>query len=309
MFTRFNKKHKSIFLDPHTPTFTLDEKVNVILSPKYYWVKKLTLPVKYVRDAKKLLPSIFEDSLPEGNYSYYVYKEGEFFFAFAYDDKLILDAMQAKGITLSNVADVFFAQSELGFIEGALKVNETQSIYLKDEIVVLLPCCWIEESGDLDLESVTPSNHSITLAQFGHIIDSKSIYKIGAIISVLIVLVLVEFFITNKKVNELTTLKDNLFSKAKLQPTMLQNKAMLKKYKNIHEDQMKLREFTSVIFSAKLTSGEGLKQINLKNKTITAEFTNLSDTSMKKIVKKLNDQKIAFKESKKEGSWHLEVKI
>jgi hypothetical protein len=309
LFTKFNKKYKSIFLDPHAQKFVVDEKVNVILSPSYYWVKKLTLPVKYVRDAKKLLPSIFEDVLPEGNYNYSVYKKGDFFFAFAYDDKVILDALEEKGVAFSNVANVFFAQSELGFIEGAIKVNETQSIYFKDDILVLLPCCWIEESGSLDLGAINPSNHSITLAQFGHIIDNKSLYKIGTILSMLIVLVLIELLITNNKINELTSLKDNLFSKAKLQSTMLQNQAALKKYNKIHTKQMQLREYFSTILSFKLQAGESLNQIGLKNKNLSVEFSSLSEATIQKITNRLTNKKIKFKTSKKENTWHLEMVI
>lgn len=308
MFTKFNKKHKSIFLDPNTQKYDLDEKVNVILSPAYYWVKRLTLPVKYARDAKKLLPSIFEDTLTDGNYSYSAYKDGEYFFAFAYDDKVILDALEAKGISLSNVADVFFAQSELDF-DGALKVNETQSVYFKDDILVLLPCCWIEESGSLDLEQIETSKHSITLAQFGHIIDSKSLYKIGVILSMLIVLVIVELFITNKKVDDLVSKKDNLFEKAKLQSTMFQNKATLKKYKTIHTSQMKLREYVSIILSSKLKSGESLKLISLKNKKLSVEFSALSQSTINKIVKKLKLKKVEYKSEQKDNSWNLEMKI
>lgn len=306
---KFNNKHKSIFLDPHSQKFELDEKVNVILSPAYYWVKKLTLPVKYVRDVKKLLPSIFEDTLNDGNYSYSVYKEGEFFFAFAYDDKLILDALEEKGVNSTNIANIFFAQSELGFIEGALRVNETQSIYLKDDVLVLLPCCWIEESGELDLDDISVTEHSISLAQFGHIVDNKSLYKIGAIFTALIVLVVIELFITNQKVNEVTNLKDNLFEKAKLQSTMFQNKATLKKYKTIHKNQMHLREYTSVLVSAKLKPDEKLNQISLKNKKLSAEYTKLSKASVDAISKKLNMKKVKFETKVKENSWYVEMKL
>ena len=96
---KFNTKLKTIFLDPNSDKSVINnydndsilvtddaskkrEKVNVILSPSLYWVKKLSLPVKYVREVKKLLPSIFEDTLPKGNYNYTAYKSGEDFFGF-----------------------------------------------------------------------------------------------------------------------------------------------------------------------------------------------------------------------------------
>ena len=138
MFTKFNQKHKTFFLDLSSPAVEVDEKVNIILSPSMYWVKKLSLPLSKSSEAKKLLESIFEDTLPLGNYNYSVYKEGKFFFAFAYDDKFIIDTLEEKGISVANVASVHFAQSELGFIEGAVKINETQSIFLKDGILILL---------------------------------------------------------------------------------------------------------------------------------------------------------------------------
>ena len=154
MFTIFNSKLKTIFLDPNSSTnnnsVADDEKVNVILSPSLYWVKKVSLPVKHEREVKKLLPSLFEDILPEDNYSYYVYKTGEEFLIFAYSDKIILDTLLEKNISLSNVSKIYFAQSEIKDIESALKINETQSIYLKDDLLILVPCCWIQERGTLD---------------------------------------------------------------------------------------------------------------------------------------------------------------
>ncbi len=309
MFTRFNQKFKTIFLDPNAPTVTTEEQVNIILSPSLYWVKKLSLPVKFVRDAKKLLPSIFEDTLPEGKYSYSVYKEGDDFFAFAYDDKTILETLEEKGISSSNVVKVYFAQSELSFIEGAVKINETQSIYLKDDILILLPCCWVEESGDLSLDDVVLSKHNITLAHFGHIVDTSSLYKIAAVMLALIVLVSAELFITTHKLSEVETLKEGLFKKHKLQDTMFQNEAILKKYTSIHKKQINIRKQAALLLSLKLKADEKIKQMSLKNRTFVVKFDKLSQGSIDLITKKLKAEKIAFKSAKDGDSFTLELAI
>ncbi len=304
---KFNQKKKTIFLDLNSPQITINEKVNIILSPSLYWVKKLTLTVKRVGDAKKLLPSIFEDTLSTGNYNYSVYKDGEVFIAFAYDDKYILDTIESKGISSSNIANVYFAQSELQFIDGAMKVNETQSIAKKDNILILLPCCWVEEKGNLNLDEVILSKHSISLAQFGHIVDSKSLYKIAAVLLALIALVNIELFITSQKINELTSLKENLFKKEKLQTTMFQNRAMLDKYNKIHTKQSQLRSVIATILSLKLKPGESLKELSLKNKSLFVSFNLLSDMTIKTISKKLKAEKIKFKADNKGNIWQLEV--
>lgn len=307
MFTIFNQEYKTVFLDPDSPEVVVLEKVNIILSPSLYWVKKLSLPVKYARDAKKLLPSIFEDTLPEGNYSYSVYKKDDKFFAFAYDDKVIIDMLKEKGVAVANVASVYFAQSELFVIEGALKVNEMQTICVKDEIVILLPRSWVEESGELDLDGLNLSKHSITLAQFGHIVDRSSLYTMGAVLIALIVLVSTELFITSAKVNGLINLKEKLFTKSKLQATMFQNEAALKKYEKIDQKQAGLRAYVAMVLSLKLKPSESLVKMGLKNKLFSADFNALSEETISSITKKLKRSGFKFKTGSKKETWHMEM--
>ncbi len=71
---QFNRQHKILFLDPNYPAVCGDEKVDIILSPSLYWIKKISLPLNSLREVRTLLPSIFEDMLPDGIYSYSVYK-------------------------------------------------------------------------------------------------------------------------------------------------------------------------------------------------------------------------------------------
>jgi len=310
LFTIFNSNLTTLFLDPNSSSnysAIKGAKVNIILSPSLYWVKKLSLPVKYLRDVKKLLPSIFEETLPAGNYSYTAYKSGDEFLIFAYEDKLILETLSQEGISLSNVANVYFAQSEMQNIEGALKVNETQSLYVKDDIVVLLPCCWIEESGDLDLSDITLSKHRVVLHQYGHIVDNSSLYKIGAVLVVLSMLVFGEYFITVQKTAQISELKDKVFEKYKLKQTTLQNRSMLKKYKNIHERQTKIREYISYILSLKLQGREKLSKLSLSNTTLNAEFSDASKATASRIKKRLKSRKVNFKADIKDSRLYLEM--
>lgn len=311
---KFKNKFKTIFLDKNSLNYNVNnfahpgqDKVNIILSPSMYWVKKLSLPVKYVREVKKLLPSIFEDTLPEGKYSYTAYKSGDQFFAFAYEDKVILDTIQEKGIPSSNIANVYFAQSELENFEGALKINETQSIYIKDELLIQVPCCWVHENGDLDVSEITLSKHKVPLQHFSHIVDNKSLYKIGAIILIFILLVFGEYYITLNKTAQITQQKDELFSKYNLKSTMFQNKSLYKKYNAIHLKQTKIREYTSIILALRLEEEVKLSLLTIKDKTLVANFTNVKKGKEKAIVKILKAKKINIKSTLKEDTLHVEI--
>jgi hypothetical protein len=307
---KFKNTLKTIFLDPNSSKeFELDDKINVILSPSLYWVKKLSLPVKSVREVKKLLPSLFEDTLPEGNYSYYAYKSEDGFFVFAYEDKLILDTLAKKGVPASSVANVYFAQSELGKIESPLKINDFQSIYVKDEILVVIPSDWIAQSPELNVYDIYLSGHSIVLQQFGHIVNKKSLYKVSAIMLALSLLIATEYFITIHKSNQITAAQEELFEKYNLKSTIFQNKSMLKKYENIHEKQSNLREYISSILAVKLKDKEELSLLNVKNNIFSADFSGIAQGDEERIIKILNENKVKFTSSFKDETWHVEMAL
>ncbi len=313
---KFKKKYKTIFLDQNSEKLGVDtlgltpgEKRNVILSPSMYWVKKVSLPVKYLRDVKKLLPSLFEDTLPKGNYSYSAYKSGDEYFIFAYEDKLILDTLAKKGISSSAVANVYFAQSELQDIEGAVNINEESSIYVKDELLVLVPSSWVKDAKDLDLDDIELSKHKVALQQYAHIVDNKSVYRISAVLLILSSLIAFEYFTTLGKKDDVLKKKGEVFAKYNLKFTMLQNRSMLKKYNNIHKQQMKIREYTSYILGIKLKGSEKLALLALKNKNLNADFSGIQKGDYKHITNMLKSKKIDFKTTLKDDTLHVEIAL
>lgn len=309
MLTRFTKEASVIFLDPHSKSYSIDGDVNVILSPSLYWVKKVSLPVKYLRDVKPLLPSLFEDTLPEGDYSYNAYKSDDSFFIFAYNDKEIIDMLSEKGISFAQIRNVYFAQSELSGINGAVKINETQSIYVKDEIVVLVPCCWIEESGDLDISSLNLSKHYIRLQQFGHIVNNRAFYKIISIFIWLIVIVAGEYFITLGKISTTSESRDELFSKNGLKSTMIENRSMLKSRSELHDTQTKLREYMHYILDLKLKAEERISFLSLDNGKIIVEFSAIKSDSKAMIEKTFKSKEMSYTGSMKDEHWHVEIEL
>jgi hypothetical protein len=308
LFTIFNKKHKIIFLDASAPDIDTSTKVNIILSPSLYCVKKLSLPIEKSSEVQKLLESIFEDILPAGDYSYSVYKESNYFIAFAYDDTLILNTLKEKGIKIRNVAGIYFAQKELNFIDSATKINDTQSVFLKDDILILLPSEWVKDDEFFNINKISLSNHTIRLAQFGHNTNNnKSFYKIGTTLIILISIIIGEWIIINSKISNFSIKKELLFKKAKLQATMFQNKAMLKKYDKIHTKQMKIREIMSSILSTKLQSSEILTKLILKDKKLTAYYSIISKKTLIAIQKELRAKKIRFSIKKKKEHHIVEI--
>lgn len=306
---KFNRNVDTIFLDSSSNDFDVQEKVNVILSPSLYWVQKVSLPVKYLRDVKSLLPSLFEDILPEGVYSYSAYKYENDFLIFAYEDKLILDTLQGKGVASDKINNVYFAQNELNMIENAIAISDTQSVYMKDDILLIVPSSWLANSQDLDIESLTLSKNYIVLKQFSHLVNEKSLYTLAGIFSLLIFILVVEYFITAQKLTTTMELRDALFEKNALKPTMMQNRAMLQEYTSLHHVQINLREYSAYILSLKSHKGQSLSLLSLKNKKLIVEFSGINKGDETNILEVLNSKNLKFIASFKNKSWHLEIEL
>jgi hypothetical protein len=298
-------------LDPNYDAVCDDEKVDIILSPSLYWIKKISLPLNSLREVKTLLPSIFEDMLPEGIYSYSVYKNSEdsLFYAFAYEDKKILDVIAQHNIPMTNIGSVHFAQSELHNIGHAMKVNEQQCLYVKDSIVVLVPTSWVKEKEELDLSGITLSKHKITLQQFAHIIDYKSLYGVISVLLILILISFSELLITTQRSQEIVTKTDEIFVKDGLRPTMFENRSILKKFEKTHEIQTRLREYLAYLLSLKLNTNEKITLLSLKNKVILVNFSGVNEKRSSHITSVLTSKGIHFTQKYKDDALHLEIEI
>jgi len=312
LFTRFKRNTTTLFIDPNfegSLEYESGTKVKLILSPSLYWVKKLSLPVSSVRDVKKLLPSIFEESLPVSHYSYSVYKKDDDFIAFAYEDKKIFELLKKLHITYSDVVSIHFAQSEFESLEGALEVNASESIYVRDSLVVLAPTKWLRETHPLNLNGMVLSKHKIKLQQFGHIVDNRSLYTIGSILTVLALILGVELFVAEDKLQTIENSKEALFSKYKLQSTMFQNRAGLKKYKKIHTTQTNLRAYISYFLSMKLKNGQKLTLLEYKNGYLIVSIGGVDKGSERGIASQLDAKGLKYKISFSSKSIKVEIKI
>lgn len=309
MFSKFKGQTDTIFVDTNSDVFEIEKNVNIILSPSLYWVKKVSLPVKSMREARSLLESLFEDSLPEGNYSYTLYKENDNYFIFAYEDKKIIDLLAQKGITQAQINAVYFAQSELNSLDKPKKIDEDHVILVKDGIDVLLPSSLIDSDEYLDVSQVELSKHTIRLKQFGHLVNEKSLYTIAGLFLVLIVLILSEYFITKQKINKIQTQQRELFSRYNLKPTMFQNKSLLKEYEDVYKRQIKFRETISTLLHLPLKSGHKIKLLAFKGKKLSVAFSGVEEGEQKYLETAFKRSKLQYSAKFKDKNWYVEFTL
>ncbi|MDQ1244305.1 MAG: hypothetical protein QG565_645 [Campylobacterota bacterium] len=309
MFTKYSKKIETLFLEPSLEFKSVEQNVNIILSPSFYWVKKISLPLKRERDVKKLLPSIFEEILPNGNYSYTVYKKEDYFLAFAYEDRVILEFLAARGVSMPHIANICFAQIFFSEADLPLRISKERTLVMQDGIVLMVPSSWQMSAKEFCLDDRVFPKQTIVLEKFNHIVDKKNIYQIGSLLVFVALLFGTELFMLQQNRDDVLSAKENLFATHNLKSTMMQNESMAKRYSALHEEQMKFRGIIAAIINLQLGQNEKIDSISYQNRSIRVLLNGVKESDFKHIAEALRAKNIGYKVNFKDTMAILEVQL
>jgi len=142
---------KIVFFTKNSPKYFTGE-YSLILSPQFYWVKRVNLPVKSEYRAKKLAPSVFEGSLPEGeNYFYDVKYEKDrgTFIVIAYSKEYIYKSIREKISPKAKIKGIYFAQYELKDLQTCIAIDKEISLGNVDGLLIQVPSACVESEDNV----------------------------------------------------------------------------------------------------------------------------------------------------------------
>ena len=283
-----NTSVPALFLTRGSEAISVENKINIILSPSFYWYKAETLPVKKASAAKELAPSLFDGIVDEANYSYMAIKKEELFWLFAYDDLLIAQTLLDMGIKPSHINAIYFAQTEcLGTLE-AIKVNESTALISKDDAVSLIP---IEYAGDTISSEHYFSEHTLSKEKVNvnffqnSFLDEKYIYRLMLIATFVTGIYLAEYLLLQNDLEREQFKAYTLAEKYKLPATSFEIKSLKNGLESKQKRQIKLREDISALMRIALKEGEYMQKIIIKAKTAHLEI-HLSDPKHAEAIKR-----------------------
>jgi len=307
--------HRTIYIDKSTNDIDINknEKVDLILSPAFYWVQDVKLPVKYEFQAKNLLPSVFDGILSEGNYSYKTYKSVSIYpknklndsqniswMVYAYDDTIISNKLDSLKLNNSNINSIYFAQSELEHQENPIKLNDTQALVKHDNILITMPLSLTKEAKEFEevVSSHERTKQAININRYANLpISEKSINVIAVTLIAFIGLYLTEFMINKKSLKELYTQSAQTQQTYRLPTTSFELNSMKKSLKKIASSQEDLRSISEYILNAPLKKDEHVIFLELKNSKFSVKV-NLTEPKRAEIIKKYWQKKVSIKSMK-----------
>jgi len=286
--SNMSKHVATLFINKQENVTLRSEKVNIVLSPAYYWFKEEKLPAKTVAQAKKLLPSIFDGTIPEGEYSYEAIKHEDQFWIFAYNDALIVAKLTQLGIKASQINQIYFAQSECSNLLEPLQVDESFALVSNDNILSMVPLQYFESTMSYEdyFKTHTFTKHHISLNFFQNsFIDEKYIYRLMGIAVAFIFIYFANYLILRADLKEVLTKQYAMTQKYKLPQTSFELNGIKRSLTSKESEQLTYRKNVKKLLSLSLNAGEYFEKLTVETKKASCEI-HMKDPKRAEAIKK-----------------------
>ncbi len=307
MFSPFKEDIESVFLTKISMINNSKTPINIILSPQYYWVKKVELPFFSISKAKRYAQSIFEENLPKGEEYEYIAKRAKndkSYILLAYSKKNILDSLKKQITNISMINNIYWAQFEFSNLEYTIKINECNSLINIDEVILFLPrsCDHGSENISTLVKKLTLSNNYIRFSSLSDKrFNSKIAFKLFGILLFLIGVFLMDYGIYKYRIMELEKEKILLQEDYNLPSTAIQKKSIYSSLYKKYIKQKNIRDFIDILQDVPLSNSSFLKSVILKSQFLELEFfiaSNKEQRNLRTFLKKRgNIVKSSFKNS------------
>lgn len=262
----------------------IENRVDIILTPDFYWIKKVDIPITKERKIKTLAPSIFEDSLPSDNFSYKVLKQNGIFFVIAYNMEDIEKEIEKNNLLVRNI---YFLQKEFENIDGCINIDEFFSLAKIDDIWVKIPKICSDNQKDIDeiLDNLTLSNFKIsyTKSGFDFDIDEKVLQNISILILILLIAQSITYFGYKKEIANIQNEKNQILSRYSLPKTSIQLKSIERRLDRIKKDIESKKSVLEYVANIPIKD-ISLKYISLKDKKAEIEIETKKERNFDKVI-------------------------
>ena len=274
-FKRLFKQDKRTILIDKSSTIKVnkDENINIILSPAFYWMRIEELKINSLSQVLKIAPSIFENSIPQGNYSFYGIKEQDKYILFAYDESKIIDFLNRNSINLSQVNNFYFAQTELKDYSKPIKINDSTSLVIQNGQLFAIATSYINDYIDFNSLKINLSKYNIPIKRYNNsFLNEKSIFQLEILLIILLILYGIDYKIKRSILKNENMKIEKIYLKYNLPQTSFEIESIKGKLEKYRVKELKLRENFKNILSIPFQKGEYIQSIKRDKKGIDIEL-------------------------------------
>jgi len=261
------------------------KSVNLLLTPQFYTLKKEILPIKYLYQAKKIAPSLFEGLLDRNfAYEYFVFKEKDAWVFIAYDINKIMDFLSTKDIRPEKVSKLYFAQQALDMLHTPVSLGEKEILGVIDHTAVVVPAAALRDAplaGMPDLDFAFSRGVALHNA-YGSILSLSQAIVMAGIFMTFAAMYLVEGIRYAQASQQQRQEIEGLLAAHPSLQSKYARESIAAKYKAIDSKERKKRE-TIKTLSAMIFRGAALSSLQINEKSFKARFVCKDDKAVKQL--------------------------
>jgi hypothetical protein len=236
---------KIVFFTKNSPKYFTGD-YSLILSPQFYWVKRVKLPVKSEYKAKKLAPSVFEGSLPEGETYFYdvqYEKDRGTFIVIAYSKEYIYKHIREKISPTAKIRGIYFAQYELKDLKTCIAIDEEISLGNVDGLLIQVPsaCVQSEENVRKYLPKVKLSTKRVRIENLEDSSNTSDYIYYSIFLGLFLLSQIITYFAYSHDLTKYDALKQSLIAKYNLPKTSFQLKSIKKSLQKELKEQKSIK--------------------------------------------------------------------
>ena len=277
---------------------SLSHSVNIMLTPQFYTLKKESLPLKYLYQAKKIAPSLFDGLIenPE-KYNYFVYREEKKWVFIAYDLEAINSFLLHKGISPGQLGKIFFAQQVFSSFSSPVLLGEEEALISLDNTVVVIPQIALKENNDTLTfdDSFTPKTGVTPQEVHGSILNKKQTIGLAVFFTLFSSIYFVEGWRYTHDSQEIQEEMQMLLEKHPSLQSEYTRESIATKYRMIDQNERRKREVVKTL-AGMIFKGVKVDFFKLNEKVFKVEFSCSDSKVAKRLV--LLAKKMKFKSAK-----------
>ncbi len=253
---------------------SLSDSVNIMLTPQFYTLKKEKLPIKYLYQAKKIAPSLFDGLLEDvQKYDYLVYKEENGWIFIAYDPEAISDFLLSKGIKPEQVGKIFFAQQALASFTAPVLLGEKEALVSLDNTVVVVPRMALNEDNSTVAfdDSFTPKTGVTPQGTHASVLSEKQTIGLAGFFTLFAIMFFVEGWRYTHDSQATQEEMQTLLEENPSLQSQYTRESIAAKYKTIDKNERRKREVVKTL-AGMIFKGVKVGSFKLNEKAFIVDF-------------------------------------
>jgi len=279
------------------PIISLENSIDIILTPQFYTFIREELDVKFSYQAKQIAESLFDDYLNHNKeYQYHVYKGNNLWYFFAYNIEEIDIFLESVGIEKHRVSKIYFAQQLVDKLDKPILLDDNNVLQNIDDIATLVPLQIMDQTveyNSLDINTFKLKGGVTMGSSLNSYVSLKDTILLSSIFCILGGISIFEAERIKHSIANDNTKLTELLDENPRYTSSLARESILEKYKPIDRKERAKRQAIKDI-SKLLSNKSQLKTLSIDKDKIQAKIKTTNRSISQQIKEHALNEKFKF---------------